>query len=392
MKKTRTRTKRCKLAVVILAAGESSRLGQKKELLRFDSGESVIALSVKAFSFFEECEIYVAVHAGDEKLFREALSGINKDIHFVTGGKSRRESTLFALREIASSHTGAEFVAVHDGARPFVSRALIERTFECAIKNGGAVCAIDSVDTQKIVDSSGNITSHLKRDTVKNVQTPQCFKFLPFLAAHEAAEKEDFLCTDDSEIWAKYTGFPVRLVAGERENIKITYMEDWQKSREMGEYRAGSGWDIHALVAGRPLILGGVRVDFPKGEEAHSDGDVLLHALIDSLLGASGDENDIGTLFPPGEEKWRGASSMDLLAFVVERVRKRGFIVVNADCTIKIERPRLSPYKDEMRKAVARALGIDEGRLSIKAKSAEGLGEVGRSEAVEAWCTCLLKR
>lgn len=385
-------TKSCKLAVVILAAGSSLRLGRKKELLRFDSGESVIERSVKAFSFLEDCTIYVAVNAGYEKLFRESLSNIKKDIRFVLGGKSRRESTLFALREIASSLTDVEFVAVHDGARPFLSRALIERTLKSAMESGAAVSAVKSVDTQKEVSSSGEIVRHLKRDCVKNVQTPQCFSFPPFLAAHEEAEKDGFLCTDDSEIWSKYARLPVRCVAGERENVKITYMEDWEKRREQTEYRVGSGWDIHVLKEGRPLMIGGVHVDFSKGEEAHSDGDVLLHALIDALLGASGDENDIGTLFPPDEEKWRGASSLDLLSAVVSRVRGSGFCVVNVDCTVKIERPRLSPYRAEIRKIVAAALGINEERVSIKAKSAEGLGEVGREGAVEAFCSCLLKR
>jgi 2-C-methyl-D-erythritol 2,4-cyclodiphosphate synthase len=155
--------------------------------------------------------------------------------------------------------------------------------------------------------------------------------------------------------------------------------------------RIGEGWDIHALVPDRPLVLGGVTIPHEKGLEGHSDADVLTHATIDALLGATAD-GDIGTHFPDHDSAWRGASSLDLLRRTLARVHDAGWRVVNLDATVVAERPKLAPHRGAMCETIARALGIDAAAVSVKAKTAEGLGAEGRGEAISAQAVVLLAR
>ncbi|MBP7096185.1 MAG: 2-C-methyl-D-erythritol 2,4-cyclodiphosphate synthase [Spirochaetia bacterium] len=157
------------------------------------------------------------------------------------------------------------------------------------------------------------------------------------------------------------------------------------------EFRVGEGWDVHRLVEGRRLLLGGLEIPFERGELGHSDGDVLLHALIDALLGAAA-LGDIGAHFPPSDARWKDADSLLLLARTVALVAAEGWRIVNADCTVVLERPRLRPHVEAIRARVAAALGLEVGRVSVKAKTAEGLGPIGSGEAVEARAVVLIDR
>ena len=157
------------------------------------------------------------------------------------------------------------------------------------------------------------------------------------------------------------------------------------------EFRVGEGWDVHRLVEGRRLLLGGLEIPFERGELGHSDGDVLLHALIDALLGAAA-LGDIGAHFPPSDARWKDADSLLLLARTVALVDAEGWRIVNADCTVVLERPRLRPHVEAIRARVAAALGLEVGRVSVKAKTAEGLGPIGSGEAVEARALVLIDR
>jgi 2-C-methyl-D-erythritol 2,4-cyclodiphosphate synthase len=156
-------------------------------------------------------------------------------------------------------------------------------------------------------------------------------------------------------------------------------------------YRSGQGWDVHRLVEGRRLMLGGVEIPHDRGELGHSDGDVLIHALIDAVLGACA-LGDIGSHFPPSDPAWKDADSGDLLKRTMELARGAGFEIVNADCTVILERPKLGPHRDGIRASLAGLLGIGLDRVSVKAKTYEGLGEVGRGEAVEATAIVLMGR
>jgi 2-C-methyl-D-erythritol 2,4-cyclodiphosphate synthase len=159
----------------------------------------------------------------------------------------------------------------------------------------------------------------------------------------------------------------------------------------VSEHRVGIGVDAHALEAGVPLVLGGVEIDSARGLAGHSDGDVISHALIDALLGAAG-LADIGAMFPPGEEQWKGASSLDLLERAYAAVRELGFELVNADCILVAEEPRLAPHRLEMRARLAGALGVDEGRIAVRATTTDGLGFTGRGEGLAAQAVALLRR
>lgn len=155
--------------------------------------------------------------------------------------------------------------------------------------------------------------------------------------------------------------------------------------------RIGLGYDLHRLVGGRPLVLGGVEIPSPLGEDGHSDGDVLLHAIIDALLGASG-LGDIGELFPPSDDKWKGADSRDLLKTAWALVRGAGWMIENIDCVIALQEPKFLPWRESVRASIAESLGVSADRVFVKAKTGEGLAPIGTKEAVAAWATCLLSR
>jgi len=254
---------------------------------------------------------------------------------------------------------------VHDGARPWASPALAARVAEAAAEGGAAIPIIPLVDTPKEIGPDGILLRHPLRASMGGAQTPQGFRFRALLAAHRKAAAEKADCTDDAELWDRYVG-PVASVPGEAENRKVTYARDLPAANEppASAFRVGQGWDLHRLVPGRALMLGGVEVPSPVGEEAHSDGDVLLHAIIDALLGAAA-LGDIGTYFPPSDEKWRNADSKDLARGAAALVRDAGWVPGNLDCTIVLEKPRLGPLKDAMRASVAACLGMSPDAVSV---------------------------
>jgi 2-C-methyl-D-erythritol 4-phosphate cytidylyltransferase/2-C-methyl-D-erythritol 2,4-cyclodiphosphate synthase len=246
---------------------------------------------------------------------------------------------------------------------------------------------VDLADTPKILGSGSAIQSHPERSEVKAAQTPQGFLLDKLLKAHLMAVQEGWACTDDSSLWDRYVG-PVRYIPGERKNKKITYREDLEPM-EPSEWRIGEGWDIHPLVEGRPLLLGGCRIEFPRGEAGHSDGDALWHAVIDALLGAAG-LGDIGTHFPPSDAKWKDADSCSLAFKAIALIRAEGWEIGNIDCTVMLEKPRLQPYREAIKARMGEILEVEPRRISIKAKSYEGFGEVGEGLAVETRAVVLL--
>ena len=321
---------------------------------------------------------------------------------FVEGSDSRQASVLRALQalaENAGSPTGQEepeIVLIHDGARPFVTEQIILQVAEAAMEHGAAACGIPPVDTQKEVDSQGIIVRHLERDSLAAVQTPQGFRFKPLLEAHRLAAEQKFDTTDDAAIWGKYVG-TVQVTQGSADNKKITFPGDLpSENPQQGEagsphIRTGLGYDLHRLEEGRPLVLGGVAIPFHKGEAGHSDGDALLHAITDALLGAAA-RSDIGELFPPSDLQWKDADSRKLLRAAWSLVAEAGWKLVNLDCVVAIQQPKIQPHRTAIRKSIAAILEVDEERVFIKAKTGEKLGPVGNSEAVEVWATCLLSR
>lgn len=305
---------------------------------------------------------------------------------FIEGGSDRSKSVFRALEYLAGKNE-PDIVLVHDAARPFVSPALIRSVLYLCAEKGAAAPAIAPVDTYKETgETDGRIIRHLERSRLAAVQTPQAFYFKSFWQAHKKARTDGKTYTDDTEIWGAYAG-DVFLCEGERANMKITYKEDLPA---VPVFRTGLGTDIHRLVENRPLLIGGVHIPFEKGELAHSDGDVLLHAITDALLGAAA-LGDIGELFPPSDDKWKDADSAFLLKAAWERVQKAGWTLENLDCVITIEKPKMLPWRDAVQKRIAEILDCETDRIFVKAKTAEGLGDIGRENAVGAQCVCLLR-
>ena len=379
--------------VVIVAAGASSRMGEGiRKQYRPLGGGTVLSEAVKPFLKALDCRMLVIAIPFDEDKShaREALVSdaevdemLDTEPIFVCGGATRQSSVKIAL-EAAAQNDPPAIVLVHDAARPFVTEKIIVRTAQAALEYGAAVPAVPPADTQKIIDAEGFIVEHLTRERMAAVQTPQAFDFMRLIASHRKAENDGKTYTDDTEIWAKYEG-NVMTVQGSPENRKITYAGDMHTQT----FHTGLGYDMHRLISGRKLIIGGVMIPFDKGEDGHSDGDVLLHAVTDALLGAAS-LGDIGSFFSPEDDAWKGADSVFLLKTVWGKIRKHGWKLVNMDCVLKLERPKFLPYRTQVIESIARALGVESDSIFVKAKTGEALGDVGKGEAVEAWCTCLL--
>ncbi len=435
------------VAVVITAAGSSTRMGGQKKEYRSLGSPSATVLSVATEAFvsalapqvfsdgrgkiqqtkedsplpFHLTHVVITIppHSGSageqaakkalfsspnlkslwEKPFQKSIS--TPQLVFVEGGESRQASVYKALQALTNpteqvdSQGEPEIVLIHDGARPFVTEEIILQVVAATQEQGAAACGIPPVDTQKEVDSQGFIVRHLQRDSLVAIQTPQGFRLKPLLQAHQRAASDNFETTDDTAIWGKYVG-PVKITLGSVDNKKITFPgdlpHDTAHSKEAAmNLRTGLGYDLHRLEEGRTLILGGVVIPFHKGEAGHSDGDVLLHAITDALLGAAA-RSDIGELFPPSDIQWKGADSRQLLQAAWSIVTEAGWKLVNLDCVVAIQEPKILPHREAIRKSIAAILQVDVDQVFIKAKTGEKLGPVGNSEAVEVWATCLLTK
>jgi 2-C-methyl-D-erythritol 4-phosphate cytidylyltransferase/2-C-methyl-D-erythritol 2,4-cyclodiphosphate synthase len=293
-----------------------------------------------------------------------------------------------AFRQIAGR---SDLVVVHDAARPFASANLIARTIAAAAESGAALAALAARDTVKQA-SDHLVRATLDRRTIYLAQTPQAFRRSVLRDALALAGD----ATDEAAL-AEQAGHPVRIVDGEASNIKITTPDDLVIAEAIGRAsqpartgRAGIGYDLHRLVEGRPFILGGVTIPFDRGLAGHSDADAVCHAVTDAILGAAG-AGDIGRHFPDTDPRWKGASSLDLLRRAVEIVHGRGLAVGNVDATVIVERPKLAPYIDAIRANLAAVLGVSIDRVSVKGKTNEGVGELGRGEALAVHAIALVR-
>lgn len=384
--------------LLLTAAGSSSRFGgSKKELATLD-GMPVIAKACRAFLHLPQLQGILVTHPeGMMEVLRASLAslpGLDRfELRFEQGGATRQESVARGLRAIASSICAGTdpVVLIHDAARPWLSEALVDAVLEGTLAHSACIPLVPLPDTPKLIGTDGFIAGHPERSSLEAAQTPQGFRLRTLFDAHEKAAAEGWSCTDDASVWDRYCG-PVAFVAGERNNRKITWQEDLPMAETQGSrFRIGEGWDIHPLVPARRLVLGGVHVEHDRGEAGHSDGDVLWHAITDSLLGAAG-LGDIGTHFPPSDMRWKDADSGELAALAARLVAQAGWQIENIDCTVILERPRLATYRHAIRESIATRLGIDPGSVSVKAKTNEGFGELGRGEAVEARSVALIAR
>jgi 2-C-methyl-D-erythritol 4-phosphate cytidylyltransferase / 2-C-methyl-D-erythritol 2,4-cyclodiphosphate synthase len=319
------------------------------------------------------------------------------------GGVTRAQTVangLQALRERGARDD--DWVLVHDAARALIEPGWVDRLIDaCLDDDVGGLLALPVADTLK-AERDGRSAATVDRRDKWAAQTPQMFRIGVLSAA--LARAGDAVTDEAGAVEA--AGLEPRLVTGDAANIKITWPEDLARAQallatrgEPNEGQApgampmhiGEGWDVHALVAGRPLVLGGVTIPHSHGLLAHSDGDALLHAIIDALFGAAA-LGDIGRHFPDTAEAFRGADSIVLLSAAGERVRAAGFRIVNIDSTIIAQAPKMAPHIDAMRSRIAAALALDLGCVNVKAKTAEKMGPVGEGLAIEARAVCLLQR
>jgi 2-C-methyl-D-erythritol 4-phosphate cytidylyltransferase/2-C-methyl-D-erythritol 2,4-cyclodiphosphate synthase len=382
------------VAAVLVAAGRGVRAGgngpkQYREL----GGEPVIRSSLKALAGHSGIAmVQPVIHDDDRTRFSAAAAGLDV-LEPVLGGATRQASVRAGLEALGPRRP--DLVLVHDAARPFVSAALIARGIAAARASGAAIPALPIADTVKTVDGAGSVTGTIDRAQLRAVQTPQAFTFAPLLEAHQrahAAGREDF--TDDAAL-AEWAGIKVATFEGEAGNVKLTTAEDFLRAgavelAALADVRTGSGFDVHAFAPGDHVTLGGVRIPHRQGLSGHSDADVVLHALVDAILGALAD-GDIGVHFPPSDPQWRGASSDRFLAFAVERLRARGGRIAHLDVNVISEAPRIGPHRDAMRARIAEIAGIDMARVAVKATTSEKLGFIGRSEGMAAFATATVR-
>ena len=383
-----------KVSAVLVAAGSSTRMGFDK--LSFDlGGETVLHRSIRAFAQCPLVDEIILVAGSNRAFAQQQAADCAKPVCVVAGGATRAESAKNGV--LAAS--GA-LVAVHDAARPFVSQQVITAALEAADRCGAAAPAVPVKDTIKAaVRGSGktvpeNCFVHATpdRSTLYAVQTPQCFDRAAYLAALEELDAEKArLVTDDCSLF-ELTGRPVQLTEGDYANLKITTREDLPRPEQKEEHkmRIGHGYDVHRLVEGRKLILGGVEVPFEKGLLGHSDADVLAHAVMDAVLGAAA-LGDIGQHFPDNDPVYSGADSLKLARRVAEILKEHGFRIENIDATLLCQRPKLAPHIPAMRRNLADAFGLPVDAVSVKATTEEHLGFTGEGLGIAAHAVALIE-
>jgi 2-C-methyl-D-erythritol 4-phosphate cytidylyltransferase / 2-C-methyl-D-erythritol 2,4-cyclodiphosphate synthase len=383
------------VAVVIVAAGRGTRASSDlPKQFRQIGGETMLRRALA--TFVEHAQITFVqpvIHRDDVELYQTSAAGMDILLPQTFGGATRQASVRAGLEALSARKP--DIVLIHDAARPFASATLVSRAIAAAEQSGAAIPAMPVTDTVKTVDGHGHVDKTLDRNTLRLVQTPQAFKFDTLLAAHrkaQAAGREDF--TDDAAL-AEWAGMKVSVFAGEPGNIKITNPEDFARAEAMqfsqlADIRTGTGIDVHAFGPGDHVIIGGIRIPHDKALTGHSDADVGLHALVDAILGALAD-GDIGSHFPPSDQKWRGAASDQFLIFAVERVKQRGGRIAHLDLTIVCEAPKIGPHRDAMRASIAELVGLPIGRVAVKATTSEQLGFTGRREGIAAYATATVR-
>jgi 2-C-methyl-D-erythritol 4-phosphate cytidylyltransferase/2-C-methyl-D-erythritol 2,4-cyclodiphosphate synthase len=383
--------------ILIVAAGRGERAGASHEgpkQYRTVGGKPVITHTLDRFIGWPRCgPVVVVIHPDDQTLFDRSLSQLSRrtEIRTVRGGATRQASVLNGLEAMAV--LDVSHVMIQDAVRPFVSNALLDRVAMALDDGAQAVLPATAVpDTLKRVSADGHVAETVPRAGLYAAQTPQSFAFQAILSAHRAAAASgitDF--TDDAAI-AEWAGIPVRLVEGDRENVKLTLQRDIELADQtlmnnaLPDVRTGNGYDVHQLEPGDGVTLCGVFIAHDQKLRGHSDADVALHALTDALLATCG-AGDIGDHFPPSDPQWKGAASRIFLEHAAKIVSEHGGTVMNADVSIIAEAPKIGPHRQAMREALSDMLGIDLQRCSVKATTNETIGFVGRREGIAAIAT-----
>lgn len=379
-----------KTIALIVAAGSGSRMGQElpKQYLTL-GGKPVLRHCLETFLRHPRIAgVRVVINPAFRDLHDAAAAGLGI-MEPVAGGGSRQESVRLGLESLAAEK--ADYVLIHDAARPFVDAATIDRTIDSLATHTGALVAVPVVDTLKRgQDRAGALFSGVTVDRagLHRAQTPQGFRFDAILAAHRKAAAGPEM-TDDAAV-AEAAGLDVALVTGHEDNFKITNPADLARAERLMsqdmEYRTGNGFDVHRLIPGDGVIMCGITIPWHQKLEGHSDADVGMHALTDAILGAIG-AGDIGQHFPPSDPQWRGAPSWKFLAHAQKLAADKGGRIIHCDITIICEKPKVGPHRAAMAAKLAEILNLSIDRISVKATTTEQLGFTGRGEGIAAQAT-----
>lgn len=379
-----------KAVAVVPAAGQSRRMGgeRPKQFLPL-AGRPLLSRTLGQLQMAAAVdEVVLVCPPGQEQAIEAEFVrpfGLDKVRRVVPGGQKRQDSVAAGVA--AAAEMGAAWLLVHDAARPLASPELLVRVLAAAKACGAAIAAWPASDTIKRDDGRGRVQATLDRGRLWLVQTPQAFRLDLLQEALARAQAEGFYATDEAGL-VERLGREVRLVTGERNNLKITTPQDLALAEALlaggaAGQRMGQGLDAHRLAPGRPLILGGVEIPFELGLTGHSDADVLTHAVMDALLAAAG-LGDIGLMFPDSDPAYAGADSMVLLGRVVARLAGAGWRPAQVSATLLAQAPRIGPHVQAMRRNLANALGLEPGAVNIAATTTEGLGFIGRGQGMAA--------
>lgn len=386
--------KQYKTSVIIPAAGSGKRMGTDiPKILLEIGGKAILEHTISGFFSSDILEMIIPVSAAVKVDVQMMVQKIKSPfpIKLVDGGKERQDSIWNALQAMDKD---AEIVAVHDAARPFFDPGMINKALELLKDHDGVIAAVPATYTMKEVHND-IVTATPERKTLWQVNTPQVFQKRVLIEAYQKAYKDDFYGTDDAML-VERVGGRIAVVKDIPHNIKITAPADLFTAEQiLGIHkgatmqRIGQGYDVHRLIEGRKLILGGVEIPHETGLDGHSDADVLVHAVMDAILGAAA-LGDIGKHFPDTDDQYKGIDSLYLLEGVGHLIEDNGFMIQNIDATLILQAPKVAPYIDTMRKNIADKLGLDITQVSIKATTEEGLGFTGRGEGVAAVAVVML--
>ena len=404
--KTKTSSREPQLFALVPCAGMGIRAGtsEPKQYAQV-AGRALVAHTLRALAQVRRLRSVLIVLADDDAVFERQVPEFSGERCWCVrrGGATRARTVANGLLALSEHGAGDDdWVLVHDAARALIEPAWIDRLIDaCLDDTVGGLLALPVADTLK-AERDGRSATTVDRSGKWAAQTPQMFRIG---VLRDALARAGDAVTDEAGA-IEAIGLSPKLVMGDAVNIKVTWPEDLARAQTLlaaragrsghtatgaGQLRIGEGWDVHALVAGRPLVLGGVTIPHSHGLLAHSDGDALVHAVIDALLGAAA-LGDIGRHFPDTDEAFRGADSIALLGEAGQRVRAAGYHLVNIDSTVVAQEPRLSSHIDAMRARIATALALDLACVNVKAKTAEKIGPVGEGLAIEARAICLLQR
>lgn len=367
-----------RIAAILVAAGSGQRFGADRPKQYVDcAGKPVVRWAAERLA----PHVAFLQPVGDPAALTTALAGL-EHLPAVDGGATRQDSVRAGLDALAPFTP--DIVLIHDAARPYLPEGTIPALLAALDRCDGAIPAVPVADTLKR-EVDGMVGGTVARDGLHRAQTPQAFRFETILALHRANAGAPG-ATDDAALFER-AGLKVALIRGHVDNIKLTFQEDAVRMAHILaptlEPRTGTGFDVHVLEPGRKLILCGIEVPHEKGLAGHSDADVGIHALCDAIYGALA-EGDIGRHFPPSEATWKDADSARFLCHAAARIVARGGRLCNADITLICEQPKIAPHAPAMIARIAELLGVEPGRVSVKATTSERLGFTGRGEGIAA--------